>query len=182
MGWKKLKNAYAIGHQVIVESGHICIGSGYVQNLAAINISTGKLVRNGTFSDFLERNYPELAAATPSELKALAQAPDEFEANITIFTFRDGDIIECLCEKPEYPNVTHDGRMIYESRFSTSIEEVVVWAKRDLEIWTRNLDERIEQLEKELAETRQKRQTTIEKAQTLSTTYPTLSLISGDTR
>lgn len=147
MGWKNIKEAFGIEHQVRVEDGYICIGSGMVHNLITIGVETGELNENPTFRDFLEKHYPEVKSAGTRKLLDLIETPDTFEASIPVFTFQDGDIIECRCEAIGYPNVTHDGRMMYENRFSTDLEQVVRWAKRDLEIWSENLGERAEDLE-----------------------------------
>lgn len=153
MGWKNLKEAYQIKHSVTVEGNFICIGSGYVHNLLMVDSRTGEIHPNSTFSDFGQRYYPELLTADPTTILELVREPDQFRNHRTIYTYEDGDIIECLCEKPGYPNNTHDGRLITDNTFSTDRATVVEWAKRDLALWVSNLIRRKAELEKDLAET-----------------------------
>lgn len=150
MGWKNVKEAFDIKHNVIMEDGRIFIGSGFIHDLVSIDVDTGEIWENETFRNSLRENYPDLLKADPEKVRALILAPDTFKASIPVFTFQDGDIIECRCEEPGYPNVTHDGRMMYENRFSTDIQEVVRWAKNDLEIWSDNLDKHIQELQEKL--------------------------------
>lgn len=172
MGWKNIKEAFDIGHHVISEGGHIHIGSGLVHNLVSINQQTGEVHQNSTFSDFLDRHYPALKSASPNHILKLIRQPDQFAASIPVYTFDDGEIIECQCERPGYPNVTHDGRMMYENRFSTDRDQVIAWAKRDLGIWLRNLNEHVAHLEDELSETLGKQASAGSKLKALNSAYP----------
>ena len=152
MGWKNLKEAFDIDrHHVTVEDGNIQIGSGFVHDLVIVDTKTGEVRQNKTFSDFLSKAYPALERASQTRLLDLIKTPDTFKASIPVFTFRDGEIIECHCEELGYPNVTHDGQLMYENRFSGDIDQVVAWAKRDLEAWSDMLDRRKQEIETELA-------------------------------
>lgn len=130
MGWKALKDKYAISHIVQVRDGWICIGSGYVHDIVKINMATGGIEGNRTFPDFLRRDYPTLADADAEDILALINAPDEFTASIPVYTYRGAEIIEKQCEVIDWPNVTHDGELMYENTFSTDRAEVIRWAKR----------------------------------------------------
>lgn len=71
--------------------------------------------------------------AGPETLRQLVQSPDSFAAAVTVYTYCGGDIIEKQCETSGWPNVTHDGEMMYENTFSTDKDQVVVWAKENAE-------------------------------------------------
>jgi hypothetical protein len=152
MGWKALKEKFGIKHSVQVTSEGVCIGSAYVHNLVTIDPRTGKVQENPTFGDFLRKSYPALLEAAPEEILALVDAPDAFTSSITVYTYEDGDIIEKRCEEPGWPNVTHDGCMMYENTYSTDKDKVVAWAKRSAAMAIKFTQEDIERREKELAD------------------------------
>lgn len=152
MGWKTLSDAFGIEkHIVCVTSNGICIGSGYVHDLATIDPATGILHESKTFNGFVAKHYPELGKATPDELLALIQADDTFTDSITVYTYQDGNIIEKLCEKPGWPNATHDGELMYENSFSTDRAKVIRWAKRDAELRVTHTERYLNQTKEQLA-------------------------------
>lgn len=176
MGWKNLKEAFDIDrHHVVVEDGNIHIGSGFVHDLVVVDTKTGEVRQNKTFSDFLSKTYPALELASQSRLLDLIKTPDTFKASIPVYTFRDGEIIECQCEEPGYPNVTHDGQLMYENRFSIDIGQVVQWAKRDLEAWSDMLDRRKQDIESELESIKQSLGTAKSRYLNLCAKYPQTS-------
>lgn len=131
MGWKSIKEHYGIDHAVQVVPGKgICIGSPYVHDLLTITDSgeviVGKLALRA--NDKLS-HYKEEMDADPAKLRGLLSRADTFERSITVYTFEGSEIIECACEELGWPNVTHDGRMMYENTFSADRSEVVEWAK-----------------------------------------------------
>ncbi|QMI49713.1 hypothetical protein [Burkholderia sp. MBR-1] len=156
MGWKALKEKFGIRHHVHVTSDGICIGSGYVPNLVTIEPCTGKVQENRTFPNFLRENYPSLLDAAPEELVTLIGAGDLFAAAIPVYTYEGGDIIEKQCEEPGWPNVTHDGAMMYENTFSIDKVTVVAWAKRNANLATEHTRDQIAVVERELATLRER--------------------------
>lgn len=148
MGWKAIKEHYHIDHSVQVVPGKgICIGSPYVHDLLTIDaagqVIVGKLgVRSGEKLD----RYKQEMEADPAKLVELMAKPDTFERSIVVYTYEGGEIIECACEELGWPNVTHDGRMMYENTFSVDRAEVVGWAVRSarssIEAWTENVARR----------------------------------------
>jgi hypothetical protein len=150
MGWKAIKEHYRIGHSVqVVEGKGICIGSPYVHDLMVIAdgvlVKWDDPVRGWGRNADLERYRTEMQA-DPAKLKELAEQPDTFERAIPVYTYQGADIIECACEKLGWPNVTHDGRMMYENTFSTDRAKVIRWAIRNaeaaIENWTEIVDDR----------------------------------------
>lgn len=147
MGWKAFKEHYRIDHDVqIVPGKGLCIGSAYVHDIIVVGFD-GVITRvwGSRSGDKLAR-YQEEIAADPLMAKALIDQPDTFERSIPVFTYEGAEIIECACEELGWPNVTHDGRMMYENTFSPDRAEVVAWAissaRSSIEAWTQNVDER----------------------------------------
>lgn len=134
MGWKAVKEHYGITHIVqVVPNKGICIGSGYVHDIIVIgedlSIRRSRHIGRGEPFD----SIVSAMEADKHKLLELILALDEFTASIPVFTYDyDGNIIEKKCEKPGWPNVTHDGFVMYENRFSTDRAEVIEWAKREL--------------------------------------------------
>lgn len=129
MGWKTLKEHFDITHIVQVTHASICIGSSFVSDLAAIDLATGRVSENPAFEGFLREKYPALLAAAPEEILQLVHAPDLFAASLPVYTYHGSEIIEKQCESYGWPNLTHDGEMMYENRFSKNKKTVIAWAK-----------------------------------------------------
>ena len=150
MGWKTIKETFGISHIVMINEAGLCIGSPYVPNLAVIDLVTGVVRENTTFSGFLKQ-YPSLQNAKPEQLLDLMSAPDTFSASIPVYTCEGGNILEKYCDVLGYPNVTHDGCLMYENTFSDDKEKIVRRAK---EVMTCNIKydlRNIKELEGKLA-------------------------------
>lgn len=129
MGWKTFKAHFGIEHIVQVVGNDVLIGSPYVSDLIKVSTETGELVVNPTFARVLNE-YPALRDASPRDILALLAEPDHFEQNLVVYTFDylTGAILEKQCEALGYPNVTHDGMLMYENRFSQDERKVARWA------------------------------------------------------
>lgn len=154
MGWKNVKEHYQIGHIVQVADKGICIGSGYVHDLAVIDPATGVITENRTFNGFLREKYPALLEATPAELLNLINAPDSFERSLTVYTYEGGEILEKQCEEYGYPNVTHDGCQIYENTFFQEKSAAIAKAIENAGYAIENANDNIERLEEKLKDAR----------------------------
>jgi len=152
MGWKNVKEHYRIGHTVQVREGLICIGSVYIHDLIAIRFNGTIVEDNEKYSNEDLARYQKEMLADMAKLKELIDTPDVFERSITIWTYDEGDIIEKQCETPEWPNVTHDGQMIYENTFSVDRAEVVEWAKENALLWRDRYIECIEETNERIVE------------------------------
>lgn len=151
MGWKALKTHFQIErHTLEVDKGKIKIGSGYIPELIVIDMATGELKLSETFPEFMRETYPALGEATPAELLALIQQEDQFDDAIPVFTYKDAEIIEKRCEKLGYPNVTHDGEMMYENTFSTDREKIIASAVHDATLAVRFAQEHVDRLKADL--------------------------------
>jgi len=149
MGWKALKEKFKIEHIVQVTSKGICIGSPYVHELAVINVEIGNIVVHKTFPEFLERFYPALLLTSKDEIFDLIKVSDSFEDSITVFTYKGSEIIEKRCETLGWPNITHDGCLMYDNMYSTNRDLVIKWAQEDVEIGITSTERRILELKDE---------------------------------
>lgn len=153
MGWKNIKEHYNIGHHVQVTEAGICIGSSFIHNLIVIGLhgKVTKPFRERTNEDL--QRYQREFDADPAKLAELVSAPDTFAASVTVYTYDSttSAIIEKQCETPGWPNLTHDGEMMYDNTFSTDRTKVVEWAKENARIGIKWAKERREQLEQDMA-------------------------------
>jgi len=88
--------------------------------------------------------------APPEEIISLLEKQDTFTHSIAVYTYDGSNIIEKQCENPGWPNVTHDGLVMYDNTFSTNKEEVVSWAKRSAKLGVKCTLERIKDVEEKL--------------------------------
>ncbi len=154
MGWKNVKEHYRISHIVQVTEEGICIGSGFIHNLIVIG-STGELVKryDSNADEHLERYQREMDA-DPEMLRLLAETPDTFSKSITVYTYEDGNILEKQCEELGYPNVTHDGFLMYENTYSTDKMEIVRMAIEGEKNAIRTVGKIIHGLEEKISDNR----------------------------
>lgn len=152
MGWKNIKEHYRVQHEVQVTDEGICIGSPYIHNIIVID-ANGKVVKryaDGRGNEDLRRIQDEIDA-DPAMLRKMVLTVDTFDRSITVYTYDEvGGIIECKCEELGWPNVTHGGSMMYENTFSEDKEQVVKWAKRNMELAVKWTKEAVENAEKQL--------------------------------
>lgn len=177
MGWKNVKVHYGITHYVMVADKGICIGSCYVHDLLVVtNSDEPRDLRDSVDRTetkigcnlslwrprYLGQGEPfdgivKAMMDDPATLRRLIETPDTFSASVPVYTYDyDGNIIDKLCEEPGWPNVTHDGDMMYENTFSTDRDQVIKWAQRNMEAGRENAALDIEQQEEELARTRER--------------------------
>lgn len=146
MGWKTFKERFGITkHIVTVVDGQIHVGSGFVGDLLVVDMKSGEIRENKTFKGFLADCVPALQAASRAEILDAIHAADQFAQSIPVYTFRGAEIIEEMCEAPGWPNITHQGNLMYENRHSTYKDFVIRMAKRSA---VANRDHSLELLEK----------------------------------
>lgn len=178
MGWKAFKERFGIKHIVHVTVDGVLIGSGYVSNIVRIDPRTGGITQNQTFSRFVEERYPALLEAKPAEILHLLEAEDCFSADLPTYTFEGGNIIEKRCEEAGWPNVTHDGCLMYDNRYFPDKSDAVRACRRDAEAGIRLLKQAIEDTEKKLAAQRQELSECEADLATLNAVYPDQELVS----
>lgn len=151
MGWKNIKDHYRIGHIVQIREGKIAIGSGYVHDLIRITfdgqVSWGNL--GPSSNDDLARYYEEMSADL-SKLKELIDAPDTFGQSLPVYTYDGAEILEKQCEGYGWPNVTHDGCLMYDNSYSLDKKKVVQWAKRNADASVELTTDRIAEIRNDL--------------------------------
>lgn len=180
MGWKKFKKHFGIKHIVQVDGDTLQIGSGYVSDLASIDMKTGETRENRTFAGFLRKQYPDLPNATPAEIASILQDPDEFGASITVYTSRGGEVLEKQCEAIGYPNVTHDGELMYDNTFFVDKSAAVTRAKGDARYSVRIAGESVESVKRNLAECIERLERGKEALAKLEAQYPDTPGHAGD--
>lgn len=171
MGWKNVKEHYRIGHIVHVREGKICIGSAYISDLIAIGFD-GIVKKYENFrNDDLERYALEMSADHKT-LMELIRSPDKFDKSISVYTYDGGEIIEKQCEALGWPNVTHDGCLMYEDQFSADKKVVVEHARRNARAGIELITESIEEIERQLTDKRKKLHKIISELKKLESDYP----------
>ena len=158
MGWKSVKEHYRIGHYVTVdrEKG-ICIGSPYVHDLIVIGFDgVVKKRPDRTHNDDLCRYLREFDADREL-LKQLILQEDKFEKSLPVWTYFGSRIVEKFCEEYGWPNVTHDGLMMYANTFSKERAVIVRAAYRNAKAGHELTGDRVEQAYKEFEEVEARR-------------------------
>lgn len=174
MGWKSVKEYYGIEHIVCVSGHSICIGSPYVRDIIVIGLDGVVRKRYGTESpaNAQLRRYQQAFDADPDKLRELVLAQDTFGAAIVVYTYDGGNIIEKLCELPGWPNVTHDGQLMYDNTFSTDKTNIIRRAKREASAGIGLVSERVADLEKELLKAKEWLTALQQDKENLDATYP----------
>lgn len=157
MGWKQVKEHYGItgpNRLVHVVDGEILIGVGYIPDLMKVSadgvlIKKDDTLRSGDFA-----NYAAAMEANPEKLRELALATDAFATSLTVYTYDGGKIIEKQCEVAGWPNVTHDGQLMYDNTHSTDKATVVEWARQNAAAGVRMGLRQVQQAEEDLAKAR----------------------------
>ena len=151
MGWKTFKEKFKIGHTVQITEKGLCIGSIYVHDLVVIDMETGRIKPNRTFDDFLPRNYPDLYNTLDKEILDAINAKDSFERSIPVYTYDGAEILEKFCEEFGWPNITHDGCLMYENTYFTTrkaaIEKAIKENKAGVEIVSTTLKNKRKEVE-----------------------------------
>lgn len=171
MGWKNVKEHYGIGYYVCVTTKGLCIGSCYVHDLICIaetdtkrdwrdevnldrtdigcNLTIWRLHSLGRGDPF--DGWVKAMTDDPQALRRLIDTPDQFARSLPVYTYDcDGNILEKQCEEYGWPNVTHDGDMMYKNTYSADRNEVIEWAKRNMEAGRENSVDHVAQAEREL--------------------------------
>jgi hypothetical protein len=173
MGWKNVREHYRIGHIVKMRGDLILIGSPYVEDLLTVH-PDGRVEHNRAVgrSDSTLCRYADEIAGDVARFKDLMATPDVFERSVPVYTWDDAGIVEKLCEQLEWPNVTHDGDLMYDNRYYDAREKAVVAARRDamsgIEGWSRILAE----TEAKTAEMREHLENSRRRLAHLDETYP----------
>ena len=156
MGWKNVKEHYGITHIVQVTEKGICIGSSYVHNI--IVIRPGLKIGRSHIGGAEMMRLVAAMEADRSKLRALIEAPDTFAASIPVYTFTyDGEIVKKFCEAPGWPNITHDGQLMYDNTHFLDRAQAVAKARAELEASVQHRKDRCAWLRVELTQAEERR-------------------------
>jgi len=148
MGWKKVKEYYNIKHSVCITNKGLCIGSAYIHDIIVIRLD-GTFVKKYDIkshaNDELRRYQIEMDADT-AKLKELIADADTFEKSLPVYTYDGADIIEKQCEEYGWPNVTHDGELMYDNTFFIEKTEAIEKAKESARYRIECYSDRLESL------------------------------------
>jgi hypothetical protein len=131
MGWKNVKEHYRIKHFVHIRDGHLCIGSPYAPDIVVVT-PEGVLIKrciHGITEDI--RRYQDEIDADAETFRRLMHTPDLFPVSMKVYTYADGRVIVQECDNPGWPNVTHDGQLMYENTHFTDKAKCVASAISD---------------------------------------------------
>lgn len=149
MGWKAFKQHYGIEANVTIEKGMVCIGTGYIDLLkVTMDGQIDYAYQMGT--DHKIYLVQEAIKADPETAARLLKAEDTFEQSIRVYTYDGAEILEKFCEAEGYPNVTHDGMMMYNNDFSTDREVIIQRAVTTAKANAHGVRESINNVEKQL--------------------------------
>ena len=150
MGWKTFKNQFGINHIVQRTKEGILIGSSYVGRLAIVSEETGEIKHNVAFPQFIKETYPSLHNATKEEILLSLNTSDVFSTSILVYTYEEDMILEKYCEELGYPNITHDGCLMYVNKYSTSKSKIVKIAKQQAQLHVEYSQEGVNEAHQEL--------------------------------
>ncbi len=150
MGWKSVRDYYRIGHSVHVTRAGICIGSPYIHDIIVIGLDGKIKKRDDSFINPDLRRYMEEFDAHPDVLARLVAAKDEFTKSIRVFTYEGGEIIEKECEALGWPNVTHDGELMYDNTFSQDRADIVKAALANAQAGASLSEDRVRDIKSDL--------------------------------
>jgi hypothetical protein len=151
MGWKNVKEEYHVKHTVQVTRHGICIGSPYIHDIIVIGLDGIVKKRYDGTNEDLSRVQREMDGK-PGVLARTVLGEDTFAESVDVYTYDCADIIKKQCEVLGFPNITHDGMLMYANTFSADKLQVVAWAKLNLKLWIDNTREQTEECEQRLTE------------------------------
>lgn len=149
MGWKAVRDHYQITHTVQRRDGDIWVGSGYLPSALVIG-PAGEIKKRYTGPDEDLSRYQHEMDQDLAKLQQLVTMQDEFGEGLVVYTFDGGSIIEKRCDARGWPNVTHDGEVMYENSHFLTRAEAVERALANAVAARRSLEDRIAGLREEL--------------------------------
>jgi hypothetical protein len=174
MGWKSVRDHYSIAHIVKVVDGDLHIGSPYIGDMVVIS-------PDGTIRTREMRGGPKLEEAQkaiekdPSTFARLFAQEDAFDVSIPVYTWEDGEIVEKACEELDWPNVTHDGQVMYENQYFTDRDVAVRRARDDAKSGIEGWSRRVAEAERSLEEMKERRDASLAALAKLDRTYPDIA-------
>jgi uncharacterized coiled-coil protein SlyX len=137
----------------------LCIGSEYCHNLINVDINTLEVkyqldaFRHGRASlrnddlIFIWDKLHELIAS--GEIHDIINGKDTIENPLPVFIADNGVIIESITDTYDWPNVTEDGRLLYDNTSFQTRRQAVEYAIKDQTIGLKALNRILKEREKE---------------------------------
>ena len=159
MGWKSIKDHYKIEHIVTCRNGVINIGSSYILDIISIS-ADGKIIKPMYAKELspnadIRRIYREMVN-DPATLAGLAQQQDAFSVKIPVYTYSGGEVLEKYCEATGWPNVTHDGLLMYENMFFPTWSDALKLAIENAKAFVALTEHELEEIESETVKSRER--------------------------
>ena len=149
MGWKTFKEYFGISHIVTADSEFIHIGSQFISSIVKINRASGEL-DYGDSKAFLLKSYPKLLDATQDNIKSVIDAEDHFAQSLPVWRVEQHGVSQFQCESYGWPNVTHDGQLMYENEFFDSESGAITEFLNSAQSFIRFSDEQVHRLSAEM--------------------------------
>lgn len=131
MGWKAVKEYFGIDYIVYVSGDDIAIGSDFVPEIITIS-RNGDVTVDGRHKGYgTVKKLVEKLEENHERLVELIRQRDTFSADIPVYTYGGGKILEYRCERLGYPNVTHCGKILYDNMFSADKQYVLEQATKN---------------------------------------------------
>lgn len=158
---KKLLNT----ERVVADYGdYIAVGSAYVHNLINIDKKTlklkyaldtfneGRKSLTGKSDNELLDIYDKLQGLIDSgEINEIINGNDEIENPLTVWTSKDGELIETYTYAYGYPNTTYDGKLMHDNTYFKTKEEAIEEAISEHSYEITFFERRIGEIETELS-------------------------------
>lgn len=138
MGWKAVTDHYRIEHIVQMVAGDMHIGSAYIGDIIVVKPDGTIVKRPEKTSNTNLLRYQQEIDADPIMFERLLSKTDVFPTSRTVYTWDENGIVRTSCDKTGWPNITHDGILMHDNRYSTDIMQVAEWARLDAEAMIRH--------------------------------------------
>ncbi len=150
MQTRKLKRFLNDTKYIISNCGdYLAVGSGYIHNIISVDVKTldlktsGNRGRDDLAYDELKQIYDKLRELIDNgAIKEIIEQDDVIESPVSVYTYDNGRIITKYAEKYGWPNVTHDGFLMYENQYFKTPHEAVEAGmenyKASIELWERS--------------------------------------------
>ena len=163
---KKLLND--TGYQVADHGEYIAVASPYVHNIISVDKKTLKVkyaldtfgkgrdaISHGHELQAIWDKLHELIAS--GEIQDIIDGQDDISNPLPVYTVEDGQLIESTTDEYGWPNVTVDGKPMFENTHFKTKGEAIAYGIEDTTIGLKWIDEHILEAETKLAKEKERR-------------------------
>ena len=158
---KKLKNLLNNpGYNIHFRDGKVCVGSSLCSDLITVDaksyqikyaLDTFREGRKSIRSEALEFIWDKLLELIESgELKNIIENDDPIEGMFPVYSHHEGKIIKRYVDDYGWPNVAHDGTLIYDNTFFCTESEAIEYGIKDLGYCIKSCNEHIAEQEEKI--------------------------------